>query len=63
MNQLQSRKDGWLVAGWRKGPAGNGIPTEVVLSERFVDSAADTGTAVFRRVAAKVAERIDAAVE
>ena len=63
MNQLQSRKDGWLVAGWRKGPAGGGVPTEVVLSERFVDSAADTGKAMFRRVAAKVAERIDTAAE
>ena len=63
MNQLESRKDGWLVAGWRKGPAGGGIPTEVVLSERFVDSAADTGKAMFRRVAAKVAERIDTAAE
>ncbi|RLS83919.1 MAG: hypothetical protein DWI05_00365, partial [Planctomycetota bacterium] len=30
MNQLESRKDGWLVAGWRKGPAGGGVPTEVV---------------------------------
>ena len=63
MNQLQSRKDGWLVAGWRKGPAGGGVPTEVVLSERFVDSAADTGKAMFRRVAAKVAERINTAAE
>ena len=63
MSQLESRKDGWLVAGWRKGPAGGGIPTEVVLSERFVDSAADTGKAMFRRVAAKVAERIDTAAE
>ena len=63
MNQLQSRKDGWLVAGWRKGPAGGGVPTEVVLSERFVDSAADTGKAMFRRVAARVAERIDTATE
>ena len=63
MNQLESRKDGWLVAGWRKGPAGGGIPTEVVLSERFVDSAADTGKAMFRRVAARVAERIDTAAE
>ncbi|MCY3013192.1 MAG: hypothetical protein NT171_00640 [Planctomycetota bacterium] len=63
MNQLESRKDGWLVAGWRKGPAGGGVPTEVVLSERFVDSAADTGKAMFRRVAARVAERIDTAAE
>lgn len=63
MNQLESRRDGWLVAGWRRGATGGHIPTEVVLSERFVDSAADTGTAVFRRVAAKVAERIDTVVE
>jgi len=63
MNQLESRKDGWLVAGWRKGPAGGGVPTEVVLSERFVDSAADTGKAMFRRVAARVVERIDTAAE
>ena len=63
MNQLESRKDGWLVAGWRKGSAGGGVPTEVVLSERFVDSAADTGKAMFRRVAARVAERIDTVAE
>jgi hypothetical protein len=63
MNQLQSRKDGWLVAGWRKGPASTGIPTDLVLSERIIDCAADTGTSVFRRVASKVAERIDTATE
>jgi hypothetical protein len=63
MNQLESRRDGWLVAGWRKGPAGGGVPTELVLSERIIDCAADTGATVFRRVAARVAERIDTAVE
>mgnify|MGYP006268217983 FL=1 len=62
MNELVARKDGWLLAGWRKRDPGAYIPTEVVLSERFVDATAETGSAIFRRVAAKVAERIDSAV-
>lgn len=62
MNELVARKDGWLVAGWRKRDPGAYVPTEVVLSERFVDATTETGSAIFRTVAAKVAERIDAAV-
>jgi len=62
MNELVARKDGWVVAGWRKRDPGSYIPTEVVLSERFVDATTETGNVIFRRVAAKVAERIDAAV-
>ena len=62
MNELSARKDGWVVAGWRKRDPAAYVPTEVVLSERFVDATAETGNVIFRRVAAKVAERIDAAV-
>lgn len=63
MNELTARKDGWVVAGWRKRDAGAFVPAEVVLSERFVEATRETGEGIVRRVAAKVAERIDAAVD
>lgn len=62
MNELVARKDGWVVAGWRKRDANAFVPAEVVFSERFVDATTETGNVIFRSVAAKVAERIDAAV-
>ena len=63
MNELSARKDGWVVAGWRKRDAHAYVPTEVVLSERFVEATRETGETIVRRVAAKVAERIDSAVD
>ena len=63
MNELTARKDGWVVAGWRKRDAGAFVPAEVVLSERFVEATRATGEGIVRRVAAKVAERIDAAAD
>jgi len=63
MNELTARKDGWVVAGWRKRDPAAYVPTEVVLSERFVEATRETGETIIRRVAAKVAERIDSAVD
>ncbi|RLS30981.1 MAG: hypothetical protein DWH79_09790 [Planctomycetota bacterium] len=60
MSQLDSRRDGWMVAGWRKGSAAGSVPGEVIISERMANAAADTGVAVIESVARGVAAQLEA---